>query len=184
MKYGILLLLLINAHIFCNGLQNKELESYITVQEKKEEFKNWSINNKPKDTWDDVDWLAKMIMSEVADSLDTESIYLVGATAINHTKMLNCTLLQALTKPKAFSGVNNESYHWWKAEPTSVHKKIAQDLIKNGVHQDKLNVFAFCNLSLLSDKIKNWFLSFKVYKKIGDVTFFIYEKNDSFVQNK
>jgi hypothetical protein len=178
MRYGILFIFLIIATVFTNGMQELKKE------EVKKEFKNWSINNKPKDEWDDVDWLAKMMMSEVADSLDTESIYLVGATAINHTKMLNCSLLYALTKPKAFSGVNNESYHWWKAEPTSIHKKIAYDLVHNGVQKDVQNVFAFCNLSLLSGNIKDWFESFKVYKKIGDVTFFIYEKNDRFVQNK
>lgn len=179
MKYGILCMLLIITTISINGTHEIKEQ----VKEIKQEFKNWSINNKPKHEWDNVDWLAKMIMSEVADSTDTESIYLVGATAINHTNLFDRTLVEALTAPKQFSGVNNEGYHWWKAEPTSVHKKIAQDLVHNGVQKDVQNVFAFCNLSLLSGKVKNWFLSYKVYKKIGEVTFFIYEKNDRFVEN-
>jgi hypothetical protein len=90
--------------------------------------------------------------------------------------MLKCTILEALTKPKAFSGVNNEAYHWWRAEPTSVHKKIAMDLVDNGIKNNEPKVFAFCNLNLLTPKIKSWFMSFKIHKTIGEVTFFIYEK--------
>lgn len=139
-------------------------------------FINWSINDKPKEQWSEVDWLAKMMMSEVADSLDTESIRLVGLTAIVHTKMLKCNIVSALTKPRAFSGVNNEKYHWWKAEPTIVHKKIARDLVEHGIKLNDPKIFAFCNLDIISPKVRDWFMTFKIYKKIGDVTFFIYEK--------
>jgi len=143
---------------------------------KEEVFSNWSINDKPKEEWTETDWLAKMIMSEVADSTDTESLRLVAITAIVHTKMLNCSVIEALTKPRAFSGVNNESYHWWKAEPTVTHKKIAIDLIKNGIKKDDPKIFAFCNLSLVPTSVANWFNSYKTYKKIGEVTYFLYEK--------
>lgn len=146
------------------------------VGEIKKEFVNWSINGKPKEQWTDTDWLAKMIMSEVADSTDTESIRLVAITAIVHTKMLKCSLVEALTKPRAYSGVNNESYYWWRAEPTATHKMIATDLVENGIREDDPNVFAFCNLDLIRPSVAAWFNSFKVYKKIGGNTFYLYEK--------
>jgi hypothetical protein len=170
MRYAILFLLLSTA----TSISNSKAKS---PEIKEEVFVNWSINNKPKEEWTDTDWLAKMIMSEVADSTDTESIRLVGVTAINHTKMFNRTIVEALTAPRQFSGVNNEGYHWWKAEPTSVHKKIAKDLVEKGLKETDPNVFAFCNLDIISQKAKNWFLKFKVYKEIGGVTFFLYEKN-------
>jgi hypothetical protein len=143
---------------------------------KEEIFSNWSINNKPKEEWTDVDWLAKMMMSEVADSTDTESIRLVAITAIVRTEMLNCSLIEALTKPRAFSGVNNEGYFWWKAEPTVTHKMIAKDLVNNGIKKDDPRIFAFCNLSIINQKAADWFNKFKVYKKIGGMTYFLYEK--------
>jgi hypothetical protein len=157
--------------VYCNTY-TKEVEMVL----EKKEFVNWSINNKPKHTWDNVDWLAKMMMSEVADSTDKESIYLVGAVAVNHTTLFGYTLFEALHRKQAFSGLNNEAYHWWRAEPTTVHKQIAIDLITNGVQERACNVFAFCNMSLISKHAHNWFSSFKLYKKIGQVSFFSYEK--------
>ena len=169
MRYVLLFLLLIAAASFSNS---KAKPSDV----KDEVFLNWSINSKPKDTWTEKDWLAKMMMSEVADSTDTESIRLVGLTAIVHTKMLKCDIVTALTKPRAFSGVNNENYHWWKAEPTIVHKKIASDLVEHGIRDSDPNVFAFCNLDIIAPSVRDWFMTFKIYKEIGGVTFFIYEK--------
>jgi hypothetical protein len=169
MRYAILFLLLATATSFSNSKAK-------SPEIKEEVFVNWSINNKPKDEWTDTDWLAKMMMSEVADSTDIESVRLVGVTAINHTKMLNCTLVEALTKKRAFSGVNNEAYHWWRAEPTSVHKKIAKELVEKGLKKTDPNVFAFCNLKIIDPMVRDWFLKFKIYKEIGGVTFFLYEK--------
>ena len=169
MRYAILLLFISTATSFSNS---KAEPSDI----KEEVFMDWSINSKPKDKWTETDWLAKMMMSEVADSTDTESIRLVAITAIVHTEMLKCDIVTALTKPRAFSGVNNESYHWWRAEPTSVHKKIAKDLVENGIKKGDPRVFAFCNMDIISPKVRAWFQTFKVYKEIGGMTFFLYEK--------
>lgn len=169
MRYAILLLFISTATSFSNS---KAEPSDI----KEEVFVDWSINSKPKDKWTETDWLAKMMMSEVADSTDTESIRLVAITAIVHTEMLKCDIVTALTKPRAFSGVNNESYHWWRAEPTSVHKKIAKDLVENGIKKGDPRVFAFCNMDIISPKVRAWFQTFKVYKEIGGMTFFLYEK--------
>jgi hypothetical protein len=169
MRYAILLLLLSAATSFSNS---KAEHSDI----KEEVFVDWSINSKPKHKWTETDWLAKMMMSEVADSTDTESIRLVAITAIVHTEMLKCDIVTALTKPRAFSGVNNESYHWWRAEPTSVHKKIAKDLVENGIRCDDPRVFAFCNMDIISPSVRAWFEKFEVYKEIGGVTFFLYNK--------
>ena len=169
MRYAILLLLLGAATSFSNS---KAEPSDI----KEEVFVDWSINSKPKHKWTETDWLAKMMMSEVADSTDTESIRLVAITAIVHTEMLKCDIVTALTKPRAFSGVNNESYHWWRAEPTSVHKKIAMDMVENGIRDNDPRVFAFCNMEIISPSVRAWFETFKIYKEIGGVTFFLYEK--------
>lgn len=169
MRYAILLLFISTATSFSNS---KAEPSEI----KEKVFVDWSINSKPKDKWTETDWLAKMMMSEVADSTDTESIRLVAITAIVHTEMLKCDIVTALTKPRAFSGVNNESYHWWRAEPTSVHKKIAKDLVENGIKKGDPRVFAFCNMDIISPKVRAWFQTFKVYKEIGGMTFFLYEK--------
>lgn len=171
MRYAILLLLLSAATSFSNSTTKA-----IDIEIKEEVFVDWSINSKPKNEWSEVDWLAKMMMSEVADSTDTESIRLVAITAIVHTEMLKCDIVTALTKPRAFSGVNNESYHWWRAEPTSVHKKIAKDLVVNGIKNGDPRVFAFCNMDIISPKVRAWFQTFKVYKEIGGMTFFLYEK--------
>lgn len=169
MRYAILLLLLGAATSFSNS---KAEPSDI----KEEVFVDWSINSKPKHKWTETDWLAKMMMSEVADSTDTESIRLVAITAILRTEMLKCDIVTALTKPRAYSGVNNESYYWWKAEPTSVHKKIAKDMVENGIRDNDPQVFAFCNIDIISPKARAWFEKFKVYKEIGGMTFFLYEK--------
>lgn len=169
MRYALLLLLLTAATSFSNS---KAKQPAI----KPDVFVNWSINSKPKSEWTETDWLAKMMMSEVADSTDTESIRLVAITAIVHTEMLKCDIVTALTKPRAFSGVNNEGYHWWRAEPTIVHKKIAKDLIENGIRENDPRIFAFCNMSIISPKVKAWFEKFEVYKEIGGVTFFLYNK--------
>jgi hypothetical protein len=171
MRYAILLLLLGAATSFSNSKAEPS-----EIKEKEEVFVNWSINNKPKSEWTETDWLAKMMMSEVADSTDTESIRLVAITAMVHTEILNCDIVTALTKPRAFSGVNNESYHWWKAEPTSVHKKIAMDMVENGIRDNDPRVFAFCNMEIISPSVRAWFETFKIYKEIGGMTFFLYEK--------
>lgn len=170
MRYAILLLFATTA----TSLSNSKAKHQPI---KEQPFINWSINAKPKEEWTEVDWMAKMMMSEVADSTDTESIRLVAISAMMHTEMLKCDIVTALTKPRAFSGVNNESYHWWRAEPTSVHKKIAKDLVENGIKEDDPRVFAFCNMGIISPKVRAWFETFKVHKKIGEVTFFLYEKN-------
>jgi len=115
-------------------------------------FKNWSINTKPQSEWTDVDWLAKMMMSEVYDSTEVEALYLIGITAKNHSIMDKTTITKAILRPGSFSGINLPSYIWWRAEPTEMHKR------------------------LVSPKTKAWFLSFKVYKNIKDVTFFVNEK--------
>jgi hypothetical protein len=150
----------------------------VELRKQKAEFnKPWIINDIPKKQWKDEEWLAKMIMSEICDSTEIEGLYLVGATAINRSIKDNCTITETINKPKQYSGVNNENYMWWKAEPTSVHKRIAIDLIKNGVDKKLNNIFAFCNLNQIKNqKIKNWFLQFKIYKKIKNVTFFELEK--------
>ena len=141
-----------------------------------DKFKNWSINNKPQSEWTDVDWLAKMMMSEVYDSTEIEAVYLVGITAKNHSIMDKTTITKAILRPGSFSGVNLPSYIWWRAEPTEMHKRLALRIIAEDVPKELSNIFAFCNLKLLSPKTKAWFLSFKVYKNIKDVTFFVNEK--------
>lgn len=139
-------------------------------------FQNWDINSKPQSEWTDVDWLAKMMMSEVYDSVEIEAIYLVGITAKNHSIMDKTTITKAILRPGSFSGVNLPSYIWWKAEPTEMHKRLALRIIAEDVPKELSNIFAFCNLKLLSPQTKAWFLSFKVYKNIKDVTFFVNEK--------
>jgi hypothetical protein len=141
-----------------------------------DKFKNWSINDKPQSEWTDVDWLAKMMMSEVYDSIEIEAIYLVGITAKNHSIIDKTTITKAILRPGSFSGVNLPSYIWWRAEPTEMHKRLALRIIAEDVPQHLKKLFAFCNLKLLSPKTKAWFLSFKVYKNIKDVTFFVNEK--------
>lgn len=139
-------------------------------------FQNWDINSKPQSEWTDVDWLAKMMMSEVYDSVEIEAIYLVGITAKNHSIIDKTTITKAILRPGSFSGVNLPSYIWWRAEPTEMHKRLALRIITEDVPKELSKIFAFCNLKLLSPQTKAWFLSFKVYKNIKDVTFFVNEK--------
>ena len=142
----------------------------------KDTFKNWNINIKLQTEWTEVDWLAKMMMSEISDSTEIESIYLVGITAKNLSFINKTTIIKTILRPGAFSGVNHPTYHWWKAEPTTVHKRLALKIIAEDVPNELSNIFAFCNLKLISYKAKTWFLLFKVYKNIKDVTFFVNEK--------
>jgi hypothetical protein len=139
----------------------------------KAEFKNWSINKKPKSKWTDVDWLAKMLMSETPDSTDTEGLRLMAITAVVHAEMYGISITKAILRPKAFSGVNKENYIWWKAEPTVTHKKIAIDIVKNGIRKGEPRIYAFCNMGIISQKARAWFKTLRQYKKIGDVTFFL-----------
>jgi hypothetical protein len=162
---------------------NSKLPTVIKESQKKcvdykpiDTFLNWSINTKLQSKWTDVDWLAKMMMSEVSDSTEIESIYLVGITAKNLSFINKTTIIKTILRPGAFSGVNHFTYHWWKAEPTTVHKRLALKIIVEDVPRKLSNIFAFCNLKLISYKAKTWFLSFKVYKNIKDVTFFVNEK--------
>lgn len=139
-------------------------------------FKNWNINSKPQSEWTDVEWLAKMMMSEVYDSVEIEAVYLIGITAKNHSIIDKTTITKAILRPGSFSGINLPSYIWWRAEPTEMHKRLALKIIAEDVPKELSNIFAFCNLKLLSPQTKAWFLSFKVYKNIKDVTFFVNEK--------
>lgn len=143
------------------------------VKAAKPSFVNWSINDKPKDEWDNVDWMAKMLMSETFDSTATEAIRLMAITAAVHADMAGSSIKEAILRPGAFSGVNRESYIWWRAEPTSIHKQIAIDIVYNGIKKDEPRVYAFCNMSIIAPKTKAWFNRLKFYKKIQDVTFFL-----------
>ena len=139
----------------------------------KKEKLAWSINNKPKAEWDDIDWLAKMLMSETPDSTDTEGLRLRAITAAVHAEMHGISITKAILLPGAFSGVNLDSYIWWRAEPTITHKKIAIDIVNNGIKEGEPRIYAFCNMSLIAPKTRAWFNTLKFYKKIGDETFFL-----------
>lgn len=136
-------------------------------------FTNWSINDKPKAEWTDVDWMAKMLMSETPDSTDTEGLRLMAITAAVHAEMAGSSIKEAILRPGAFSGVNKDRYIWWRAEPTSIHKQIAIDMVYNGIKKGEPRVYAFCNMSLVSPKTRAWFNRLKFHKKIQDVTFFL-----------
>lgn len=144
--------------------------------EKQDTFVNWSINAKPQSEWTDVDWLAKMMMSEINDSLETEGLYLVAITAVNHTKMFDKSLVQVLTYPNAFCAVNNNSCYYWRAEPTTVHKRLAIKALSQEVPEELSKLFAFCAFDQISNSAKSWFSQFKVYKKIKTVSFYMNEK--------
>lgn len=159
--------------IAASSLSNSKPEPARIVKAKKYTFKNWSINNKPKSQWTDIDWMAKMLMSETPDSTDTEGLRLMAITAAVHAEMAKSTIKEAILKPRAFSGVNREDYIWWRAEPTVTHKKIAIDIVNNGLKKNDPRIYAFCNMSLISPKAKAWFNTLKFYKKIGEVTFFL-----------
>lgn len=169
MQNALLFLLLIAA----SSLSNSKPEPAKIIKLEKPTFKNWSINTKPKAQWTDIDWMAKMLMSETPDSTDTEGLRLMAITAAVHAQMAKSTIKEAILKPGAFSGVNKENYIWWKAEPTVTHKKIAIDIVTNGIKKHEPRIYAFCNMSLISPKAKAWFNTLKLYKKIGEVTFFL-----------
>jgi hypothetical protein len=157
-------------------LMIQEQQEICVDYEPTDTFTNWSINEKLQSEWTDVDWLAKMMMSEIHDSTMIESIYLIGITAKNHTKLLNKSLVEVLTKPKSFSGVNHPTYHWWKAEPTAVHKLLAIKILSENSPKHLTELFAFCVFDQVGISAKNWFSKFKVYKKINTVSFYINEK--------
>ena len=169
MQNALLFALLIAA----SSLSNSKPEPAKIIKLEKQAFKNWSINNKPKAQWNDIDWMAKMLMSETPDSTDTEGLRLMAIAASVHATMAKSSIKEAILKPGAFSGVNKENYIWWKAEPTVTHKKIAIDIVTNGIKKHEPRIYAFCNMSLISPKAKAWFNTLKFYKKIGEVTFFL-----------
>lgn len=155
--------------------KSKSIPEYFRkdIKAAKPAFIDWSINDKPKAEWTDVDWMAKMLMSETYDSTATEAIRLMAITAAVHAEMAGSSIKEAILRPGAFSGVNRETYIWWRAEPTSIHKQIAIDIVNNGLKKSDPRVYAFCNMSLVSPKTKAWFNRLKFYKKIQDVTFFL-----------
>ena len=172
MRNVLLFILLITASSLSNSkpvLQNAKTE----IKVENPTFINWSINTKPKHEWTDIDWMAKMLMSETPDSTDTEGLRLMAITAAVHASMAKSSIKETILKPRAFSGVNRENYIWWRAEPTSIHKKIAIDIVNNGLKKNDPKIYAFCNMSLISPKTKAWFNTLKFYKKIGEVTFFL-----------
>jgi hypothetical protein len=154
----------------------KEPQEICVDYEPIDTFVNWSINAKPQSEWTDVDWLAKMMMSEINDSLDIEGLYLVAITAVNHTKMFDRSLVEALTYPNIFCAVNNNSCYYWRAEPTTVHKRLAIIALSQEVPKELSNLFAFCAYDQISNSAKSWFSQFKVYKKIKTVSFYMNEK--------
>lgn len=172
MRYVLLFVMLITASSIS---KSKSVPGNVKVDVKaaKPSFVNWSINDKPKAEWDNVDWMAKMLMSETFDSTATEAIRLMAITAAVHADMAGSSIKEAILRPGAFSGVNRESYIWWRAEPTSIHKQIAIDIVYNGIKKDEPRVYAFCNMSIIAPKTKAWFNRLKFYKKIQDVTFFL-----------
>jgi len=169
MQNALLFLLLIAA----SSLSNSKPSPAVFIKVESPTFKNWSINNKPKAQWNDIDWLAKMLMSETPDSTDTEGLRLMAITAAVHAEMAKSSIKEAILKPRAFSGVNREDYIWWRAEPTVTHKKIAIDIVNNGIKKGEPRIYAFCNMAIIHPKTRAWFNTLKFYKKIGDVTFFL-----------
>jgi len=172
MRNVLLFILLITASSLSNSkpvLQNAKTE----IKIENPTFINWSINTKPKHEWTDIDWMAKMLMSETPDSTDTEGLRLMATTAVVHASMAKSSIKEAILKPRAFSGVNRENYIWWRAEPTSIHKKIAIDIVNNGIKKGEPRIYAFCNMAIIHPKTRAWFNTLKFYKKIGEVTFFL-----------
>lgn len=169
MQNALLFLLLIAA----SSLSNSKPSPAVIIKAESPAFKNWSINKKPKAQWNDIDWLAKMLMSETPDSTDTEGLRLMAITAAVHAEMAGSSIKEAILKPRAFSGVNREDYIWWRAEPTVTHKKIAIDIVNNGIKKHEPRIYAFCNMSIIAPKTRAWFNTLKFYKKIGEVTFFL-----------
>lgn len=169
MRNALLFILLIAA----SSLSNSRPVPAAFIKVEIPTFKNWSINKKPKSQWNDIDWLAKMLMSETPDSTDTEGLRLMAITAAVHSEMAKSSIKEAILKPRAFSGVNRDDYIWWRAEPTVTHKKIAIDMVNNGIKKGEPRIYAFCNMGIIAPKTRAWFNTLKFYKKIGDVTFFL-----------
>jgi hypothetical protein len=176
MKYAIFLFLFTAAFPLFNPIEKKKEIQYREepVQEIVEEKAlDYSINKKPKAQWDEVDWMAKMLMSETPDSTDVEGLRYMAISAVVRAEMMKVSIIKAITYPRAYSGVNLDSYIWWKAEPTSIHKAIARDLVVNGLRESDPKIYAFCNMSIISEKNRRWFRTLKFYKKVGEVTFFL-----------
>jgi hypothetical protein len=177
MRYAIFLFLFTAAFPLFNPIEKKKEIQYREepVQEIIEEKKtlDYSINKKPKAEWNEVDWMAKMLMSETPDSTDVEGLRYMAISAVVRAEMMKSNVIKAITYPRAYSGVNLESYIWWRAEPTSIHKAIAWDLVENGLRESDPKIYAFCNMSIISEKNRRWFRTLKFYKKIGEVTFFL-----------
>lgn len=119
------------------------------------------INSIPKSQWSESDWLAKMLMTEVhtTDSLSIQALYLFAYTALNHAKLLDITLIEALQRPGAFSGVNKSKYKYWNEEPTLLHKQIAEEVFRDSVPEKYKDLYAFCacESSIVSKKTRKWF---------------------------
>jgi hypothetical protein len=176
MKYAIFFFLFITALSLSGPMhKKKEIEDrQEPVQEiVEEEIVDYSINKKPKAEWTEVDWMAKMLMSETPDSTDLEGLRYMAISAVVRAEMMKVSIIKAITYPRAYSGVNLDSYIWWRAEPTSIHKAIARDLVENGLRESDPKIYAFCNMSIISEKNKRWFRTLKLYKKVGEVTFFL-----------
>lgn len=176
MKYAIILFLLASVASFSKHEAEKQeikIEPKVIPAPAPKVEAVYSINEKPKHEWTETDWMAKMLMSETPDSTDVEGLRLMGISAIVRAEMGKVGIIKAITYPRAYSGVNLNGYIWWKAEPTSVHKKIAKDLVENGLKKSDPKIYAFCNMSIISEKNKRWFNTLKFYKKIGQVTFFL-----------
>lgn len=169
MRNALLFILLVAT----SSLSNSKPAPAVFIKTENPTFKNWAINKKPKTQWDNVDWLAKMLMSETPDSTDTEGLRLMAITAAVHAEMYGISIIKAILLPGAFSGVNKENYIWWRAEPTATHKKIAIDIVNNGIKKSEPRIYAFCNMGIIAPKTRAWFNTLKFYKKIGDVTFFL-----------
>jgi hypothetical protein len=176
MKYAIFFFLFITA-LSLSGPMHKKKE----IQDRQEpiheiveeEIVDYSINKKPKAEWTEVDWMAKMLMSETPDSTDLEGLRYMAISAVVRAEMMKVSVIKAITYPRAYSGVNLDSYIWWRAEPTSIHKAIARDLVENGLRESDPKIYAFCNMSIISEKNRRWFRTLKLYKKVGEVTFFL-----------
>jgi len=180
MKYAIFLFLSIAAFSLSNPIQKKKEIQYreepvqeVVEEEEEEVVLDYSINKKPKAEWTEVDWMAKMLMSETPDSTDVEGLRYMAISAMVRAEMMKASVIKAITYPRAYSGVNLDSYVWWKAEPTSIHKAIARDLVENGLRESDPRIYAFCNMSIISEKNRRWFRTLKFYKKVGEVTFFL-----------
>jgi hypothetical protein len=176
MKYAIFFFLFITA-LSLSGPMHKKKEiqdRQEPVQEiVEEEIVDYSINKKPEAEWTEVDWMAKMLMSETPDSTDLEGLRYMAISAVVRAEISKVSIIKAITYPRAYSGVNLDSYIWWRAEPTSIHKAIARDLVENGLRESDPKIYAFCNMGIISEKNRRWFRTLKLYKKVGEVTFFL-----------